>query len=93
MDKKKLQELDQQVESCKKILKKIEKLQEVAKSCRSEVGFMEIRTMYNNDGDISLIGILGTSKAVHETFRTALGSAAEAKIQELEEQFKDLKIE
>jgi hypothetical protein len=92
MDKKKLNDLDQQVTDGKQILKKIEKLKEVAKSCRSEVGFMEIRTMYQNDGDLSLKEILGSTSIVHETFRVALGSAAEAKIQELEQAFTTLEI-
>lgn len=92
MDKKKLSKLDSEVTGAKAILKEIEELNEVAKSCRSEVGYMRITTMYGNDGQRELITILGHSSKVHETFREAIGAAAEARIKELEAEFKTLEI-
>lgn len=92
MDKKKLSDINEQVTDAKAVLEKIEKLEEVAASCRSEVGFMEIRTMYKNDADTSLVDVLSNSKTVHDTFREAIGKAAETKVAELRAQFDALEI-
>lgn len=92
MDEKQHQELKEKVSQADSLQRQIKSLDEVIKSCKGEVGFLNIIANYKNQNEINLaISLDQGAKDVYEAFKAYVHDGAVRLKAKLETDYKNLK--
>lgn len=91
MDEKTHQELKDKVEQANTLRSQVKALDEVIKSCKGEVGYMNIIANFKNQNEVNLVQSLDQgARDVFDAFKTCVHDGAVSLKTELEAKYKNL---